>query len=387
MKFEQYLESINLDKIPENYRDSFLEYINEAYLNSLLEGDTYKRLRSIMPQLSEDDTSYLKRLISESFQDTILRIKDATQMDWNALLESLPYMLGFGGASLMSDILSIESGHEKELMKLAIGVLPNIPIFKPHMDMIEQFEFNLNLNEVSESLSTDDLKFDFDFPEIESDVDEDDFSSLMNELKQDNKEAEKTKREFSNLLMHGISQYSTRFYELFLDDISKIVNHPKESLAKKYKMLTAIGDLGYWMLPPNMEEMAGLLSGKANFSADENGVEIQASALSFPYLLHELVKGLVKYVQQVQDGANEIGEEIDTVSHERVPLTIGRQYVLNILEKIDSKYLLDVLTKSLAETDFINKEEAEEYFKNLLTSNNAGDILRKKLMADIDEYL
>lgn len=358
--------------------NEFGDWINEKYVRKILTDKNLEDLRQIFPTLSNDKKEGIKKLLSSSFKDVVERLLKYSELPPNKLKNAIYNILGFGGMSLLNKIKGIELPYTEELMKLAIEVVKNeIPFIKAHTSALDRFKFKLTLND---EVSTEDMQFEA--PGEEKEDFGDDFSGqLIADLRADEKKIENQKRSLSNLVNHGGALVGMDYYKLVLPEIAKIVEEPVEKLTQLYGYLTAIGDLGYWVMPEGSESAA---IGSSSFEeSEDNEVTIYASAYTFPYLLHEIVKGLLGYVKQIQPGAERFNST-ETIADERPNLMIGKQATKQLFGNMDQSKFLDMLTMLITD-DYDSVEELRTLIQQLQMDNNLRQKLYNNYMKRINE--
>jgi hypothetical protein len=97
-----------------------------------------------------------------------------------------------------------------------------------------------------------------------------------------------------NMMIQGNAMNKMQAYHMAQEQINGI--DPR--LMNLYGVLTSVGEFGYWIFPEDMMKQgmgAGAgAGGAAHVNRGEDGVpEIVAQCITFPMLVHELVKGLM----------------------------------------------------------------------------------------------
>jgi hypothetical protein len=103
---------------------------------------------------------------------------------------------------------------------------------------------------------------------------------------------QKAKRRFINALIGGASKKGHYMFQLVVDELERI--HPE--LIRLYGMSQSILDHLYWIYPEStVSSMAAAGSGQAGQSEIDTETDpptVKARGITFPILLHELVKGV-----------------------------------------------------------------------------------------------
>ena len=117
----------------------------------------------------------------------------------------------------------------------------------------------------------------------------------------------KLRRTLANYMTQGDAVNKLYLFKLVSDKLDAL----SPNLSKKYGVLTAITQIGYYMTPDfpitsDIVNMAAVGSEQVIPSGDKYTIKVRA--MTFPYLVHELVKGIGDYISM--DVASQ--EELDT---------------------------------------------------------------------------
>ena len=193
---------------------------------------------------------------------------------------------------LFPKIVSIEQNHKEFLEKLAVDLVVKemaIP------DGALQFEAELvsgmmsaaeGMRGESEEPSPDEIKDAFG--SANENVDE--LEAFMDAMEQFDQQ--KAKRRFINALIGGASKKGHYMYQLVGEELNRL--HPE--LVRLYGMSQSILDHLYWIYPESMSSgMAASGEGQAGQSEIDTETDpptVKARGVTFPILIHELVKGV-----------------------------------------------------------------------------------------------
>ena len=125
------------------------------------------------------------------------------------------------------------------------------------------------------------------FPELEM-PSEEEVEELMGDM--ENFNLERAKRRFINSLIQGAAFKGGHMFNLVRDEINEI----NPQLMNLYAVTQALMEHAYWIFP-DMEGMAGSgggQMGQSEFDPDTDPPTVKARAVTFPLLVHELVKGV-----------------------------------------------------------------------------------------------
>ena len=193
---------------------------------------------------------------------------------------------------LFPKIASIEQNHKEFLEKLAVDLVVKemaIP------DGALQFEAELvsgmmsaaeGMRGESEEPSPDEIKDAFG----SANENADELEAFMDAMEQFDQQ--KAKRRFINALIGGASKKGHYMYQLVGEELNRL--HPE--LVRLYGMSQSILDHLYWIYPESMSSgMAASGEGQAGQSEIDTETDpptVKARGITFPILIHELVKGV-----------------------------------------------------------------------------------------------
>jgi hypothetical protein len=151
-----------------------------------------------------------------------------------------------------------------------------------------------------------------------------------------NMDQEKMKRRFQNIMAQGAAANYMYLYELSRNILAGI----NPNLSDMYGYMQSVGDMAMWALP----EMQGEAAGEEEVTQDEEtgaGV-IKAHAIIYPLLIHEIVKGLIEYVNSfglstIPATRSEVQAAVDRPEHEVYDLMLGPIFWKRLSDAIDPK--------------------------------------------------
>jgi hypothetical protein len=246
---------------------------------------------------------YGEKTASKAFGNVLQGVQRATGRSPRALSQHTIMMTLM---QTLQRVQGIERRHRSELENLAIKIVLDLPEFKDAKADYEEGYLKINARllpqmpqaghqaqqarieapDPDEEMSQE---LGLGVPEIQAEI-----------------TPEVQKRKFLNLMIQGAAVSKTSAYHLASDALSQM----DPQLVSLYGTLVALGDLSYWMKPDDM--FGGMQGGEESLSTEENedGEEvnaINASAINFPILVHELVKGL--YELAVHTATDEDSDE------------------------------------------------------------------------------
>ena len=228
------------------------------------------------PAIPNMDRDFIELISSKRFKDSVDKVRTAmgdtrTIQGSNALMQ----LMGTVGQA-MQKLVMIQNQNKKQLEDLAIELVKNelgIP------DDAMQFKAELVGQPMgaAEGMQSE--------PEMPS---EEEVEELMGDIENFNLEREK--RRFINSLIQGAAFKGGHMYNLVKNEINDI----NPQLMNLYAVTQSLMEHAYWIFP-NMEGMAGGGGGQMGQSEVDEETDpptVSAKAVTFPLLVHELVKGV-----------------------------------------------------------------------------------------------
>jgi len=228
---------------------------------------------SAIPNMDRD---FIELISSKRFKDSVDKVRTAmgdtrTIQGSNALMQ----LMGTVGQA-MQKLVMIQNQNKKQLEDLAIELVKNelgIP------DDAMQFKAEL----VSQPMgAAEGMQSESEMPS------EEEVEELMGDMENFNLEREK--RRFINSLIQGAAFKGGHMYNLVKNEINDI----NPQLMNLYAVTQSLMEHAYWIFP-NMEGMAGGGGGQMGQSEVDEETDpptVSAKAVTFPLLVHELVKGV-----------------------------------------------------------------------------------------------
>ena len=228
---------------------------------------------SAIPNMDRD---FIELISSKRFKDSVDKVRTAmgdtrTIQGSNALMQ----LMGTVGQA-MQKLVMIQNQSKKQLEDLAIELVKNelgIP------DDAMQFKAEL----VGQPMgAAEGMQSESEMPS------EEEVEELMGDMENFNLEREK--RRFINSLIQGAAFKGGHMYNLVKNEINDI----NPQLMNLYAVTQSLMEHAYWIFP-NMEGMAGGGGGQMGQSEVDEETDpptVSAKAVTFPLLVHELVKGV-----------------------------------------------------------------------------------------------
>ena len=228
------------------------------------------------PAMPEMDRDFIELISSKRFKDSVDKVRMAmgdtrTIQGQNALMQ----LMGTVGQA-MQRLIMIQSQNAEELEALAVKLVKD-ELGIPEGAM--QFDAQLVMQPMG---AAEGMKSE---PEMPS---EEEVEELMGDI--ENFNLERAKRRFINSLIQGAAFKGGHMYVMVRDEINDI----NPQLMNLYAVTQALMEHAYWIFP-NMEGMAGGgggQMGQSEFDPETDPPTVKARAVTFPLLVHELVKGV-----------------------------------------------------------------------------------------------
>ena len=228
------------------------------------------------PAIPNMDRDFIELISSKRFKDSVDKVRTAmgdtrTIQGSNALMQ----LMGTVGQA-MQKLVMIQNQNKKQLEDLAIELVKNelgIP------DDAMQFKAELVTQPMG---AAEGMQSESEMPS------EEEVEELMGDMENFNLEREK--RRFINSLIQGAAFKGGHMYNLVKNEINDI----NPQLMNLYAVTQSLMEHAYWIFP-NMEGMAGGGGGQMGQSEVDEETDpptVKAKAVTFPLLVHELVKGV-----------------------------------------------------------------------------------------------
>ncbi len=228
------------------------------------------------PAIPKMDRDFIELISSKRFKDSVDKVRrymGNTQIiqGANPLMQLMMTVM-----QSMQQIIGIQMRHKEELEQLAIKVV------KEEMGIPEgamQFKAELVMQPMgpAEGMQSE--------PELPS---EEEVEEFMGDMETFN--LERSKRRFINSLIQGAAFKGGHMYVL----VSNELNDMDPRLLNLYGVSQSLMEHAYWIFP-DMEQMAGGGGGQMGQSEVDEETDpptVKAKAVTFPLLVHELVKGV-----------------------------------------------------------------------------------------------
>ena len=265
-------------------------------------------VEQILPDLGPDADRYLEIITSESYQKNIQRVAYYLGININEIQNKFPnyptmVMLAI---KALNDIKRAESGMKQQLEQIAVNLVLDLPENKLIKQSVEdgyiKIDAKLGNADLTKAVTAD--KMDEEMSNGLT-VAENLNIQLNTSLGGDTEG--KLRRTLANYMTQGDAVNKLFLFNTISDELDAL----SPNLSKKYGVLAAITQIGYYLTPdfPITSDIVNMAAvGSEQVIPSGDNYTIKARAMTFPYLVHELVKGFGDYISM--DVASQ--EELDT---------------------------------------------------------------------------
>jgi len=379
-KILQEYNKAQIEKIKSNLKEAPISYEGpermDPSLQSKIESGDFPGAGSpAYPKVPEEGipSTFEELVASERFKEVIANVKRYTgieQLRPESMMQ-LQMML----MQSVQEIFRIEAANKEELEELAVKIVKEemaIP------DDALQFDAKIvGMGEV-------------DTEGMQQQPSEEGEEEAMEEF--EDFDIEKQKRRFLNQLIQGASKKGHYLFHMVEEELNNI----DPNLINLYGIMMSINDLVYWIMPDQTTMMMATsgesMAGKEEVDPDTDPPTIIAKGITFPVLVHELIKGIMEVLatQGLPDDPNKaqrVMDAEDTLVAEVWDLRLGPI----IWEKFRNAYPMDLMQDDKTEiqnylfSEFASMEATEMFrvAKNILSGNEEGKQELERIVQDI----
>lgn len=306
-------------------------------------------------KLAEDETAedYMHMLYSQNYQKVIERLSQYSRTPIEQLGN---YPVERQIIQILNRILRIESNHKERLERLAVETVLNLPEMKVEKDLVEKgilkIDAKIGSGELQRAIT------DMEVVEREAELQDEQGNPV---IEGDNlTDAEKTnialamdimgaeeikqRKSFADAIKYGESFNHLYSYNLVRDQIDEL----NPELADMYGIASSIVQVLYYYQPPGGEGEAAQSADTALGSAEaepegrsEEGYgkyTIKARAMAFPFLVHEIIKGLMQWNNQNMDELRNV-QKTSTLEDESRKMRYAQALVKRVLDLIPDPFV------------------------------------------------
>ncbi len=333
------------------------------------------------PATPEMDRDFIELISSKRFKDSVEKVRSAMG-DTRAIQGGNPLMsLMMSVMGSMQNLMMIQAQNNETLERLAVDLVrKEMGIPKDAM----QFDAKLVMQPMGPAGGMQSE------PEIPS---EEEIEEFMGDVETFN--LERAKRRFINSLIQGAAFKGGHMFNLVRNELNDI--NPR--LMDLYTTTQALMEHAYWLFP-DMEGMAGGGGGQMGQSEIDDETDpptVKARAVTFPLLVHELVKGVYETfgTHGLPDDPRQqemIMKAEDTLPAEIWDSRLGPIFWEKFLATYPIEILMDEDKKIIQHYLFMrfSQLEAEEFFrvaKLILSDDPRGNKIIESMVNDITSEL
>jgi hypothetical protein len=333
------------------------------------------------PSTPEMDRDFIELISSKRFKDSVEKVRSAMG-DTRAIQGENPLMsLMMSVMGSMQNLMMIQAQNKETLERLAVDLVrKEMGIPKDAM----QFDAKLVMQPMGPAGGMQSE------PEMPS---EEEIEEFMGDVETFN--LERAKRRFINSLIQGAAFKGGHMFNLVRSELNDI--NPR--LMDLYTTTQALMEHAYWLFP-DMEGMAGGGGGQMGQSEIDDETDpptVKARAMTFPLLVHELVKGVYETfgTHGLPDDPRQqemIMKAEDTLPAEIWDSRLGPIFWEKFLATYPIEILMDEDKKIIQHYLFMrfSQLEAEEFFrvaKLILSDDPRGNKIIESMVNDITSEL
>ena len=370
-----------------NQRKGLTEKIDTGEMPDLIDPskrakieDEKDYVEQILPDLGPEADRYLEIITSESYQKNIKRVADYLGISVSEVQNKFPNYptMAMLAIKALNDIKRAESGMKQQLEQIAVNLVLDLPENKLIKQSVEdgyvKIDAKLGNADLTKAVTAD--KMDEEMPNGLTVAEN--LNIQLNTMLGDKTEG-KLRRTLANYMTQGDA-----VNKLFLfNNVSDKLDELSPNLSKKYGVLAAITQIGYYLTPdfPITSDIVNMAAvGSEQVIPTGGKYTIKVRAMTFPYLVHELVKGFGDYLSM--DVASQEELDTETLDDEIKQIMAGPALEMKLrklvpLDKID---LLPMIKK------LFYKEEID-IIKQILLGGQKAQFYMNRLIAQAEELM
>lgn len=382
-------EQKNLEEMPMDFDSP--DRPDSGLQDKLSTGETpFKKVP--LPDTGDENKNFQELLASERYKQVIEKLRQYT--GFNQTIKGTEGVMPLIAMMMNAhnQIVNIESQHREALQSLAVDLV------KKEMNVgDDDIQFNAKIIGMGEVDMSDFNREAGNQPEIETVEIEID---LMNDLQQLN--LEKAKRRFINSIIQGSSKRGHYMYHMVADGVREITG--SDQIINLYGVLMSINDTMYWQLSDDQikasmgdGESQGSVAGKESVDFSTDPPTVNAEAINFPALVHELVKGVMEVIaahglSKDEETFDSVSDSEDTLEKETWDLRLGPAIWDRIRSQFPERIVADEDKTKLQNFLLMNifKLEPREFLilmKEVVGKTENGRRLLDELTTSIEQML
>jgi hypothetical protein len=388
------LETIkNLKEMPVDY-DGKPERIEPGLEDKLATQDTpFKDNPAFQHDVPDGLPSNWEELLSSKrFKDVVEKVKRYTGAEGNVTDQGTFMSLVGTMQRMLNSVFEFESNNKEYLETLAVELV------KKEMAIPEgslQFDAKLvGMGEISpegfqqqgEEPSEEEIEQQFGVNPDEAEDDVEDFIDAFEQFDQ-----ETAKRRFINALIQGASKKGHYMFELVANQLTE----RDPNIVNQYGVLMSVNDLMYWILPDGILQQGmegGSFAGKEEVDTETDPPTIKATAVFFPALIHELIKGVMevmgtKGLPDDPRAAEMVMNSTDTLPSEIWDLRLGpviwEKFRESYPEKIMGEELRHIQNYLFSRFSSLDNDEFFKVAREILKGSDLGKQILSNMVDQI----
>lgn len=265
-------------------------------------------VEQMFPDLGPAADRYLEIITSKSYKQNIQRVADYLGISVSEIQNKFPNYptMAMLAIKALNDVKRAESGMKQQLEKIAVDVVLDLQEYNLIKSLVDDgsiiIDAKLGNADLTKAITAD--KMDEEMPNGLTVAEN--LNIQLNTMIGDKTEG-KLRRTLANYMTQGDATNKLFLFNLVSDKLDAL----SPNLSKKYGVLAAITQIGYYLTPDfpitsDIVNMAAVGSEQVIPTGDKYTIKVRA--MTFPYLVHELVKGFGDWLSM--DVASQ--EELDT---------------------------------------------------------------------------
>jgi len=314
--------------------------------NKLAQGDTpFDKVEFPEPEEGAVESNFQELLASERYRDVIQKVSEYLGRPIELRAENGVMPLMQTTMQSLRTIIQTEAAHREELENLAVELVMK------EMGIEEgDFQFDAKIVGLGE-MDMGGMNRDEEQPEQPEQEGGDEDQALDNEVEiageLEHLNLEKAKRRLINSMIQGSAMKGYYMYHYAAERIAQITG--SEDLIRNYGIMMSVNDSLYWQLPDQALDMAmggggEAMAGKEEVDRNTDPPTIIARGVTFPVLVHELIKGVMELLAihgEPEVGGIEVGMSEDTLEKEIWDIRLGPSIWNRIRAQFPEEILLD----------------------------------------------
>ena len=336
--------------------------------------DGDKVINALLPKTGEKYT-YLQLTANDSYNTLIGNLKKylgvySSDQDVPELMQDM--LRG------VQEAMSIEAKYKVQLEELALTTVLNIDEF--HMVQEAYINGDVKFKISLEQPKAADYKLDAKPPEpIEMSEEDIETAKLFEDM-----DDTATRRRLANLLITGGAFSKMYLFHL----VESRLNAISPKLLNIYGTIGATAEMGYWTFADGVEENAAkcpcLAAGVEEVVPEDGTYTITAKAITFPYLIHEIVKGIYEWLSIDPEMKQLLGKE--KIEHETRDVLVGPalfKKVMGFIPADKQQYIPSIQKKLIT----LPTKDAQEVLLQTPRGKSLINQLIAEAVSEWDQYL